>query len=55
MKIVFNVFKEISPKIIDVEKFSSQPSDFQGYAYPLLLPLYKVSEGFAGKVIPGEF
>ncbi|KAI8538103.1 hypothetical protein RHMOL_Rhmol09G0076200 [Rhododendron molle] len=54
MKIVFNVFKAISPKIIDPEKLSSQPSDFQGYAYPLLLPLYKVCEGYAGKVIPDD-
>lgn len=55
MKIVFNVFKSISPKILDPEKFSSQIGDFQGYEYQLLLPLYKVCEGCAGKVVPGEF
>lgn len=54
MKIVFNVFKSITPKIIDPEKLSSQTDDFQGYAYQMLLPLYKVCEGYAGKVIPDD-
>ncbi|XP_028088073.1 small subunit processome component 20 homolog isoform X4 [Camellia sinensis] len=54
MKIVFNVFKSITPKIIDPEKLSSQTDYFQGYAYQMLLPLYKVCEGYAGKVIPDD-
>ncbi|KAL7177187.1 hypothetical protein ACSBR2_030511 [Camellia fascicularis] len=54
MKIVFNVFKSITPKIVDPEKLSSQTDDFQGYAYQMLLPLYKVCEGYAGKVIPDD-
>lgn len=54
MKIVFNIFKSITPKIIDPEKLSSQTDDFQGYAYQMLLPLYKVCEGYAGKVIPDD-
>ncbi|KAG5549083.1 hypothetical protein RHGRI_014451 [Rhododendron griersonianum] len=52
MKIVFNVFELISPKIIN--PVSSQIGDVQGYAYQLLLPLYKVCEGYAGKVISDD-
>lgn len=55
MKIVFNVFKLISPTVINPGEVSSQIGDVQGYAYQLLLSLYKVCEGYAGKVIPGEF
>ncbi|KAG5557842.1 hypothetical protein RHGRI_007922 [Rhododendron griersonianum] len=55
MKIVFNMFELISPKIINPGKVSSQIGDVQGYTYQLLLPLYKVCEGYAGKVIPGGF
>jgi U3 small nucleolar RNA-associated protein 20 len=47
MKIVFNSFAKISSEIIQ--------DDCLHYAYDILLPLYKVCEGFAGKVIPGEF
>ena len=47
MKIVFNSFEKISSQI--------SPDDCLHYAYEILLPLYKVCEGFAGKVIPGEF
>ncbi|KAI8566257.1 hypothetical protein RHMOL_Rhmol02G0025800 [Rhododendron molle] len=54
MKIVFNVFKSISPKILDPEKFSSKIGDFQGYEYQLLLPSCKVCEGCAGKVVPDD-
>ncbi|KAI8539167.1 hypothetical protein RHMOL_Rhmol09G0160300 [Rhododendron molle] len=52
MKIVFNVFELISPKIIN--PVSSQIGDVQGYAYQQLLPLYKVCEGYAGKVISDD-
>ncbi|PSS35668.1 Small subunit processome component like [Actinidia chinensis var. chinensis] len=54
MKIVFHVFKSISPKIIDLEKLSTQTGDSQGYAFQILLPLYKVCEGYAGKLIPDD-
>ena len=55
MKIVFQVFKSISPKIIELDKLSSQTGDYKGYAFQMLLPLYKVCEGYTGKLIPGEF
>lgn len=57
MKIVFNTFRSISPKIFDQFDVSLKigEDDFQNYAYQMLLPLYKVCEGFAGKVIPGRF
>lgn len=47
MKIVFNSFSKIS------SQFSAE--DRLLYAYEILLPLYKVCEGFAGKVISGDF
>ncbi|CAK9136504.1 unnamed protein product [Ilex paraguariensis] len=56
VKIVFDSFKSISPKILGQYEISS-PNDEDGcqnYAYHMLLPLYKVSEGFAGKVIPDD-
>ena len=46
MKIVFNSFRAISTTI--------GLEECQHYAFQMLLPLYKVSEGFAGKVISGE-
>lgn len=46
MKIVFNSFRTISKTIGQEE--------CQHYAFEMLLPLYKVREGFAGKVISGE-
>ncbi|KAK9281533.1 hypothetical protein L1049_004436 [Liquidambar formosana] len=46
MKIVFNSFKKISSQI--------GQDDCQHYAIQMLLPLYKVCEGFAGKVIPDD-
>lgn len=56
MKIVFNTFRSISPKIFDQFDVSSKigEDDCQNYAYQMLLPLYKVCEGFAGKVIPDD-
>ncbi|KAA8534172.1 hypothetical protein F0562_031635 [Nyssa sinensis] len=56
MKIVFNCFKSVSSKIVDQKTCSSQvyDNDCQHYAYQMLLPLYKVCEGFAGKVIPDD-
>ncbi|KAK3004391.1 hypothetical protein RJ639_018254 [Escallonia herrerae] len=50
MKIVFDCFKSISPKIFD----QAVENESQDYAYQILLPLYKVCEGFAGKVIPDD-
>ncbi|XP_052189171.1 uncharacterized protein LOC127799294 isoform X2 [Diospyros lotus] len=54
MKIIFSVFKSISPKIVNPERYSSQIDNLQGYVYQMLLPLYKVSEGYAGKIIPDD-
>ena len=47
MKIVFNSFSKI------FSQFSEE--DRQLYAYEILLPLYKVCEGFAGRVVTGDF
>lgn len=47
MKIVFGTFKKISVQI--------SGEDHALYAFDILLPLYKVCEGFAGKVISGDF
>lgn len=46
MKIVFNTFAKVSSQI--------SRDDCLHYAYPFLQPLYKVCEGFAGKVIPDD-
>lgn len=46
MKAVFNVFRNISSQI-SVE-------DCERYVFEILLPLYRVREGFSGKVIPGK-
>ncbi|CBI17281.3 unnamed protein product, partial [Vitis vinifera] len=46
MKIVFNSFRTISTTIGQEE--------CQHYAFQMLLPLYKVCEGFSGKVISDE-
>lgn len=53
MSIVFNVYKSVAKKIIDRENLSLE--NMEGYAYEMLLPLYKVCEGQAGKIIPGRF
>lgn len=55
MKIIFNCFKSVSPKLIDQSRLLSPEGevDCQSFAYHMLLPLYKVCEGFAGKVISG--
>lgn len=56
MKIIFSCFKSISPKLIDQSRLLSPEGevDSQSYAYHMLLPLYKVCEGFAGKVISDD-
>eukprot|EP00262_Sarcandra_glabra_P012786 TRINITY_DN3370_c0_g2_i1.p1 TRINITY_DN3370_c0_g2~~TRINITY_DN3370_c0_g2_i1.p1 ORF type:complete len:130 (-),score=21.29 TRINITY_DN3370_c0_g2_i1:295-684(-) len=46
MKVVFNCFRMISSQI------GSEGS--RDYAVPMLLPLYKVCEGFSGRVITDE-
>ncbi|KAF5740542.1 small subunit processome component 20 isoform X1 [Tripterygium wilfordii] len=46
MRIVFNTFQRISSQI--------SQDDCQQYAFQLLLPLYKVCEGYSGKVIPDD-
>lgn len=45
MEIVFNSFGTIMSQI--------SKDDCLHYAHMVLLPLYKVSEGFAGKVVAG--
>lgn len=47
MKIVFNCFKMISLQL--------GSEDSLAYAPQMLFPLYKVCEGFAGKIVGGEF
>ncbi|XP_050219970.1 uncharacterized protein LOC126670312 [Mercurialis annua] len=46
MRIVFNSFRKISLQI--------SQDELQPYTFDMLLPLYKVCEGFAGKVIPDD-
>lgn len=46
MKIVLNSFSKICCQITQEDRLL--------YAYEILLPLYKVCEGFAGKVIPDD-
>ncbi|KAB1216916.1 hypothetical protein CJ030_MR4G016071 [Morella rubra] len=46
MKIVFNCFSKISSQL--------SQDDCRHYAPEMLLPLYKVCEGFAGRVIPDD-
>uniref|UniRef100_A0A7N1A2N7 ARM repeat superfamily protein n=1 Tax=Kalanchoe fedtschenkoi TaxID=63787 RepID=A0A7N1A2N7_KALFE len=45
MKVILETFKAIS------QRFGSNCKE---YAYPLLLPLYKICEGHTGKVIPDD-
>ncbi|XP_011045607.1 PREDICTED: U3 small nucleolar RNA-associated protein 20-like [Populus euphratica] len=55
MKTVFNCFKEFVAHFSKEEKeFAAHinQDDCQHYAYDMLLSLYKVCEGFAGKVVP---
>ncbi|XP_060178660.1 uncharacterized protein LOC132608895 isoform X2 [Lycium barbarum] len=56
MKIIFNCFKSVSPKLIDQKRLLTPEGevDCQSFAYHMLLPLYKVCEGFAGKVISDD-
>nr|GMC62847.1 small subunit processome component 20 homolog [Ipomoea batatas] len=55
-RIVFNCFKSMSIKLLDQSSALSSEDevDCQSYAYQILLPLYKVCEGQAGKVISVE-
>lgn len=57
MRIVFDSFRQISPKILKNMEVLEQSDKKDGgtYAYQVLLPLYKICEGFAGKVISGKF
>ncbi|KAK6117565.1 hypothetical protein DH2020_048693 [Rehmannia glutinosa] len=56
MKIVFNCFKSISPKLLDRYKTLSSigNDDFHSYTYQMLLPLYRVCEGYTGQVISDD-
>ncbi|KAL7595784.1 hypothetical protein Lser_V15G29528 [Lactuca serriola] len=56
MRIVFDSFRQISPKILKNMEILEQSDKKDGgtYAYQVLLPLYKICEGFAGKVISDE-
>ncbi|KAL3622254.1 hypothetical protein CASFOL_033665 [Castilleja foliolosa] len=56
MKIIFNCFKLISPKLL---RFYGEIShvgndDQHSYAYPMLLPLYRVCEGYTGTVVSDD-
>ncbi|VFR01143.1 unnamed protein product [Cuscuta campestris] len=55
-KIVLNCFKAISTKLVDVSRVMTSEGevDCQSYAYQMLLPLYKLCEGQAGKVISDD-
>ncbi|KAL3626591.1 hypothetical protein CASFOL_030140 [Castilleja foliolosa] len=53
MKIVFNCFKLISPKLLGCYGELS-PDDQRSYAYPMLLLLYRVCEGYTGMVISDD-
>lgn len=56
MKIVFDSFTNISPTILDKNEGTEKgdQKDGQTLAYHMLLPLYKICEGFAGKVLSGK-
>ncbi|KAL1533475.1 small subunit processome component 20 isoform X1 [Salvia divinorum] len=56
MKIVFAFYQSISPKLLHFYKESTPISfdDVRSFAYQLLLPLYKVCEGFTGQVISDD-
>lgn len=56
MRIVFDSFRLVSPKILDNNEASEEfdTNDGQNLAYQVLLPLYKICEGFAGKVVSDD-
>ncbi|KAL7121582.1 hypothetical protein ACP275_02G190700 [Erythranthe tilingii] len=56
MKIVFNCLKEISPKLLGCYRTFSPigNDDLHSYAYPILLPLYRICEGYTGQVISDD-
>ncbi|KAL0433004.1 UNVERIFIED_CONTAM: Small subunit processome component 20 [Sesamum latifolium] len=56
MKIVFNCFKSVSPKLLGCYGISSPigDDDLHNYAYLLLLPLYRVIEGYTGKIVSDD-
>ncbi|XP_071696721.1 uncharacterized protein [Rutidosis leptorrhynchoides] len=53
MRFVFKSFKKLSSRILDTNEIVDQ-REGQTYAYHVLLPLYKICEGFAGKVISDD-
>ncbi|KAH6786084.1 hypothetical protein C2S51_038539 [Perilla frutescens var. frutescens] len=56
MKIVFNCYKSISPKLLGCYGTSSPigNDDVRSFAYQLLLPLYRVCEGYTGQVVSDD-
>ncbi|KAL6493967.1 hypothetical protein OROGR_031876 [Orobanche gracilis] len=56
MKIVFNCFKLISPKLLGCygEISPTGNDDLYSYAYLMLLPLYRVCEGYTGTVVSDD-
>ncbi|KAK1435340.1 hypothetical protein QVD17_01101 [Tagetes erecta] len=56
MNIVFISFANISPTILDKNEVTEKADqkDGQTLAHHVLLPLYKICEGFAGKVLSDE-
>lgn len=55
MKIIFNCFRLLSQKFLrQRDNLVITLEDNPGYAYQMLLPLYRVCEGYAGKVISDD-
>ncbi|XP_047333762.1 small subunit processome component 20 homolog [Impatiens glandulifera] len=56
MKIVFNIFTLLAKKITSQNNVSADTTEHekQSYVYQLLLPIYKVCEGFSGRAIQDE-
>lgn len=56
MKVVFHCFKSISPVLLGQYKNLTPiiEDDVQNYAYQILLPIYRVCEGYAGRVVADD-
>ncbi|XP_071927577.1 uncharacterized protein [Coffea arabica] len=56
MKVVFHCFKLISPTLLGEYKNTTLVLEDSGqnYSYQMLVPLYKVSEGYAGRVVSDD-
>ncbi|CDP19419.1 unnamed protein product [Coffea canephora] len=56
MKVVFYCFKLISPTLLGEYKNTTLVLEDSGqnYSYQMLVPLYKVCEGYAGRVVSDD-